>query len=185
MMMAPSATKRRKKKIYHNELLSYDIVDGDTIKATLDLGYECYKTVTVRLVGIDTPEIRSNNPLEREAAELSKSVLGKLFEFGWDGQVELESESLDVYGRPLGRIFMYKLNVDVARALRQLKAARYYSGSNARNPWKDEDLKILIEECNKFLQDPLIKIREFVAESSYLADYIADPRFSGSSGMGC
>lgn len=183
--MAPSITKRRSKKTYHNELLSYDVIDGDTIKATLDLGYECYKTVTVRLVGIDTPELKSANPLEREAAGLARSVLVKLLEVAWAGQVELESESLDMYGRPLGRIFMYKLNVDVARALRQLKAARYYSGSNARNPWKDEDLKILIEECNKFLHDPSIKIKEFMANASYLADYIPDPRFSGSSGMGC
>ena len=183
--MAPSATKRRKKKAYFNELLSYEVVDGDTLKATLDLGYECYKTVTIRLLGVDTPELKSNNPLERDAAGLAKSVLIKLLELAWAGQVELESESLDVYGRPLGRIFMYKFNLDLGRTMQQLKAARYYSGSNARNPWKDEDLKILIEECNKFLQDPLVKIRPLLAESSYLADYISDPRFSGPSGMGC
>ena len=183
--MALSATKRRKKRTYFNELLSYEVVDGDTIKATLDLGYECYKTVTIRLVGMDTPELKSNNPLERDAAVLSRAVLVKLMELAWAGQVELESGSLDVYGRPLGRIFMYKLNLDLARTMQQLKAARHYSGSNARNPWKDEDLKVVIEECNKFLQDPLIKIREFLAESSYLADYVADPRFSGPSGMGC
>ena len=183
--MAPAATKRRKKKTYCNELLSYEVIDGDTIKATLDLGYECYKTVTIRLIGMDTPELKSNNPLERDAAVLSRAVLVKLKELAWAGQVELESGSLDVYGRPLGRIFMYKLNLDLARTMQQLKAARHYSGSNARNPWKDEDLKVVIGECNKSLQDPLIKIREFLAESSYLADYVADPRFSGPSGMGC
>ena len=183
--MTITTTKRRRKKNYCNELLSYEVIDGDTIKATLDLGYECYKTVTIRLVGMDTPELKSNNPLEREAALLAKSVLSKIMELAWAGQVELESGSLDVFGRPLGKIYMYKLNLDLARTMQQLKAARYYSGSNARNPWKDEDLKILIEECNKFLQDPLIKIRPLLSESSYLADYIADPRFSGPSGMGC
>jgi len=91
--MAPSATKRRKKKAYFNELLSYEVVDGDTLKATLDLGYECYKTVTIRLLGVDTPELKSNNPLERDAAGLAKSVLIKLLELAWAGQVELESES--------------------------------------------------------------------------------------------
>jgi len=183
--MVMSATKRRRKRVYHNEILSYEVVDGDTIKATLDLGYECYKTVTIRLTGVDTPELKSNNPLEREAALLSKAVLDKLLEINWGGQIELESASLDVYGRPLGTIYMHSMHLDLARTMQTIKAARRYSGNNARDPWTDDKLNILIEACNKFLQDPAIKIKELLAESSYLADYISDPRFSGPSGMGC
>jgi len=80
---------------------------------------------------------------------------------------------------------MHSMHLDLARTMQAVKAARRYSGDNARDPWKDEDLKVLIEACNNFLIDPLIKIRELLAESSYLADYISDPRFSGPSGMGC
>ena len=172
--MAMSTTKRRKKSKYHNEILSYEVIDGDTIRAVLDLGYSCYKNVTIRLVGIDTPELKSMNTLEQEAAKMSKQVINKLLEMAWDGQVDLESESVDVYGRPLGRIYLHKFNCDLAKTLINLKAARYYTGSNARNPWQNEDLAILNENCSKFLQESTATINKFLAE-----------RLEGYSGMGC
>ena len=172
--MVMSTTKRRKKSKYHNEILSYEVIDGDTIRAVLDLGYSCYKNVTIRLVGIDTPELKSMNTLEQEAAKMSKQVINKLLEMAWDGQIDLESESVDVYGRPLGRIYLHKFNCDLAKTLINLKAARYYTGSNARNPWQNQDLAILNENCSKFLQEPTATINKFLAE-----------RFDGYPGMGC
>ena len=172
--MAMSTTKKRKKTKYHNEILSYEVVDGDTIRAVLDLGYSCYKNVTIRLVGMDTPELKSNNPLEQEAANLSKQVISRMLELAWDGQVDLESESVDVYGRPLGRIYLHKFKCDLAQTLINLKAARYYPGSITKNPWSSQSLSILTENCNKFLQDPMANINKFLAE-----------RFEGYPGMGC
>jgi endonuclease YncB( thermonuclease family) len=169
-----STTKKRKKTKYYNEILSYEVVDGDTIRAVLDLGYSCYKNVTIRLVGIDTPELKSRNPLEQEAAKMSKQVISRLLELAWDGQIDLESESVDVYGRPLGKIFLHKFNCDLAKTLINLKAARYYTGSNARNPWGNDDLKILNENCSNFLKDSMANINKFLAE-----------RFDGYPGMGC
>jgi endonuclease YncB( thermonuclease family) len=172
--MAMSATKKRRKNKYYNEILSYEVVDGDTIRAVLDLGYSCYKNVTIRLVGMDTPELKSNNPLEQEAANLSKQVISKMLQLAWDGQVDLESESVDVYGRPLGRIYLHKFKCDLAQTLINLKAARYYPGSIAKNPWSSQSLSILTENCNKFLQDPMANINKFIAE-----------RFEVYPGMGC
>jgi endonuclease YncB( thermonuclease family) len=169
-----TATKKRRKTKYYNEILSYEVVDGDTIRAVLDLGYNCYNNVTIRLIGIDTPELKSMNPLEQEAAKTSKQVISRLLELAWDGQIDLESESVDVYGRPLGKIFLHKFNCDLAKTLISLKAARYYTGSNARNPWGNDDLKILNENCSNFLQDPMANINKFLAE-----------RFEGYPGMGC
>ena len=172
--MTMSTTKKRKKTKYYNEILSYEVVDGDTIRAVLDLGYSCYKNVTIRLVGIDTPELKSMNPLEQEAAKMSKQVISRLLELAWDGQIDLESESVDVYGRPLGRIFLHKFNCDLAKTLINLKAARYYTGSDARNPWGNDDLKLLTENCSNFLKDSMANINKFLAE-----------RFDGYPGMGC
>lgn len=163
-MMSVIPTKKRRKAKYYNEILSYEVVDGDTIKAVLDLGYSCYKNVTIRLVTIDTPELKSTNPLEQESANLAKKVISKILELAWDGQVDLESESIDVYGRPLGKIFLHKFNCDLSKLLINLKAARYYPGAIAKNPWTSQSLLILNETCNKFLQDPMPIINKFLSE---------------------
>jgi endonuclease YncB( thermonuclease family) len=42
--------------------------DGDTIKFTVDLGFEVYKTIKVRVRGVNTSEIRSSDIDELQSA---------------------------------------------------------------------------------------------------------------------
>lgn len=48
------------------------VIDGDTLDVLLDLGFSVYVYQTLRVAGIDTPEIRS-----RDAAEKAKGFAAK------------------------------------------------------------------------------------------------------------
>lgn len=61
--------------------------------------------VSVRLIGIDTPESkRPNTPIECFARE-SGAALGALIPVGTDVRIELDVEPRDHYGRVLGYVF--------------------------------------------------------------------------------
>ena len=46
------------------------VVDGDTLDAQIDLGFDTHKVIRIRLVGINTPESRTRD-LEEKARGLA------------------------------------------------------------------------------------------------------------------
>ena len=48
------------------------VVDGDTVDLFVDLGFYQYKRMRIRLAGIDTPELNSKDPDQRELAQKAK-----------------------------------------------------------------------------------------------------------------
>ena len=73
------------------------VYDGDTIKVVFPLNDIFYKW-NCRLIGVDTPEIRTRNTLEKEHGYL---VRDKLRDKINDQIVQLKCEDLDKYGRLL------------------------------------------------------------------------------------
>ena len=51
------------------------VVDGDTVNATLDLGFSVLYKSRVRLFGIDTPESRTRNKDEKARGKLAAKFL--------------------------------------------------------------------------------------------------------------
>ena len=51
------------------------VVDGDTIDVLLDLGFDIMYNSRVRLFGIDTPESRTSDKVEKKYGMLSKKFL--------------------------------------------------------------------------------------------------------------
>ena len=85
------------------------IYDGDTItQATIDLGFDAQFVNTIRLSGIDTPEIRG---AERESGLISKARLVELI-LGKEIVIETEKDHTGKYGRYLGRIFVDDVDVN-------------------------------------------------------------------------
>lgn len=76
------------------------IYDGDTfhITALLEVPVEPIK-LTVRLSHIDTPELRSRDPVEKEHGYKSKEALSKLIPLG--SLVKCSNVDVDKYGRTL------------------------------------------------------------------------------------
>lgn len=82
------------------------VIDGDTIVVDLDLGWNTWRlNQSVRLLGCNTPEVRTADHAGTAAKAYTSRVLV-------DGNgdwypIEVESHSLDHFGRVLGRIRWY------------------------------------------------------------------------------
>ena len=80
------------------------IVDGDTIDALIDLGFDVMSRQRVRLLGIDTPESRTSDDVEKVYGNAAKDFLVK-----WtnSGQLTLKTfkDGKGKYGRILGEIW--------------------------------------------------------------------------------
>jgi len=83
------------------------VVDGDTIDAAIDLGFDISLTKRIRLAGIDTPESRTKDEYEKKLGIESKEWLKKKLEGQTDIIVKTElPDSTEKYGRILGHLFI-------------------------------------------------------------------------------
>ena len=81
------------------------IVDGDTIEAVIDLGFEIGTRKTIRLHGIDAPETRGVLKEEKLAGIKCKDRLEALLGAS-KGEFTLVSHGVGKYGRVLGEIYV-------------------------------------------------------------------------------
>ena len=84
---------------YSAELIR--VVDGDTVIARVDLGFNTWKKVNIRLHGIDAYESRTRD-LEEKAKGLEATLFVQKALDSSDGKFTLRSMGLDKYGRSLG-----------------------------------------------------------------------------------
>jgi len=76
------------------------IVDGDTIDVDIDLGFSISYSQRLRLAGIDTPESRTTDKLEKTLGLESKEYLKSKFKDAKDIVVKTEKpDSSEKYGR--------------------------------------------------------------------------------------
>lgn len=73
-----------------------DVVDGDTIRLQLDLGWRITYTARVRIAGINAPEMKTPEGLQ------AKQHAQTLLQPG--DEVTFLSKGFDKYGRPLGHL---------------------------------------------------------------------------------
>jgi endonuclease YncB( thermonuclease family) len=91
-----------------NNLYTYEAtvirtVDGDTAELAIDLGFTISWTSTCRFYGINTPELKSKDKLEREKAKEAKTQTESYLQAG--SRIKVISRELDKYGRPLVDIY--------------------------------------------------------------------------------
>ena len=84
------------------------VVDGDTIDAIIDLGFDVHVKKRIRLAGINAPESRTRNKVEKKLGLAAKERLIEMLD-GAANCFELESQELGKYGRVLGRLHINKL----------------------------------------------------------------------------
>ena len=85
------------------------IIDGDTVDAVIDLGFDVSVHKRIRLAGIDTPESRTRDLEEKERGLASKARLEVMVK---GGEFILESKEVGKYGRVLGTLFVEKISED-------------------------------------------------------------------------
>ena len=84
------------------------VVDGDTVDAMIDLGFDIQVKKRIRLAGINAPESRTRNKVEKKLGLAAKERLIELME-GAANVFEIESKELGKYGRVIGTIYINKL----------------------------------------------------------------------------
>tara|TARA_B100000513_G_scaffold82831_1_gene34025 strand:- start:2 stop:535 length:534 start_codon:yes stop_codon:yes gene_type:complete len=90
------------------------VIDGDTIDAVIDLGFDVRFCGRVRLLGIDTPESRTRHKNEKVYGKLSKWALSSWVHWAImddrdDIEMQLrcpEADSRGKFGRILGEIWV-------------------------------------------------------------------------------
>ena len=102
------------------------VVDGDTIDARVDLGFDTFKKIRIRLVGINAPESRTRDLEEKERGLAAKARVKQLISENKNKFV-LHSQGVGKYGRCLGEIYLgdSKLN-DIL--INEGHAVAYYGG---------------------------------------------------------
>ena len=83
------------------------IVDGDTIDVLIDLGFDILFASRVRLAGIDTPESRTKDLVEKKLGLESKEYLKYKLKDAKSVKIKTEKmDSSEKYGRILGWLFI-------------------------------------------------------------------------------
>ena len=101
------------------------VVDGDTIDALVDLGFDTWKKVRIRMMGVDAPESRTR---DLEEKKLGLAAKARLIEMLGDGEFILQSHGVGKYGRCLGEIFKED-NISLNKQLiNEGHATEYFGG---------------------------------------------------------
>ena len=87
-------------------------VDGDTVDALIDVGFDIWFKKRIRFKGVDTWESRTRNLEEKKKGLAAKARTKELLEevSSKPGYFRLKSYGLGKYGRVLGEIFILDKN---------------------------------------------------------------------------
>ena len=91
------------------------VIDGDTIDAMIDVGFDIWVKKRIRYKGIDTWESRTRNLEEKKLGMAAKERNRQLLEEASTkpGYFRLKSYGVGKYGRVLGEIFIVDANEDI------------------------------------------------------------------------
>jgi micrococcal nuclease len=121
------------------------VVDGDTIDADIDLGFDISLTKRIRLAGIDSPESRTTNLKEKALGLESKEWLKKSLEGAKDIIIKTEKpDSTEKYGRIIGHLFINGQETSLNNQMIDEGYALAYEGGK-----KDMDLELLLSRRKK------------------------------------
>jgi micrococcal nuclease len=121
------------------------VVDGDTIDVEIDLGFDISFSSRVRLAGIDTPESRTTDKMEKSLGLEAKDYLKKQIESAKTVVIKTEKmDSSEKYGRILGWLFLDGSEVSMNEKMIEDGHAWGYLGDT-----KVKDFKALAEKRKK------------------------------------
>ena len=102
------------------------VVDGDTIDVMLDLGFDIMYKSRVRLFGIDTPESRTSDKIEKKYGMLSKKFLKEALTKGKKIVIKTyKGDETGKFGRILGDVFVDGKSVNM-KMVKAGHAVQYY-----------------------------------------------------------
>lgn len=112
-----------------------NVVDGDTVDVSIDLGFDSWRVERLRLFGIDTPE--TSTPLGRAVKKLLADALT-------DKKVTITTYKPDKYGRYLAEVWLATNGLiwedtTINRQLVKHGLAKAYFGATKSNLWTPDE----------------------------------------------
>ena len=100
------------------------VVDGDTVDALVDLGFDTWKKLRIRMMGMNAPESRTKNLEEKKLGLAAKARLIELLD---DGEFVLQSHGVGKYGRCLGTLLINDVDIN-KQLINEGHAKEYFGG---------------------------------------------------------
>jgi len=141
-MANATAVESTKRTFLYNVANTDRVIDGDTMEVTLDLGFNIFYKVEVRLNGLDTPE--------KNTAE-GKLVKAKVEEWVKGKILIVNSRELDKFGRVLGEITTDKGD-SLNKWLLAEGYARVYNGEK-KVAWTEAQIKNILSKGNPIVEN--------------------------------
>ena len=86
------------------------IIDGDTVDVIIDLGFDIHFKSRIRLFGIDAPEVRTRDDVQKMKGLAAKNPLKELLPNEFIVQSKLDKRGK--YGRVLGVLMVGDTNIN-------------------------------------------------------------------------
>jgi len=138
---------------YNAEVLR--IVDGDTLDARIDLGFDVHVNKRIRLMGIDTWESRTRDKAEKAKGLAAKARLKELLKVD-KNKFKLISHGTGKFGRVLGDIEISVGNVcDIL--VEEGHAYSYFGGNKEEARAKAAEI---LAESKKISEGSLISVTD-------------------------
>ena len=120
---------KQENKLYHYKAHVRNVVDGDTVDVTLDLGFGVHLKERVRLFGINTPETRTRDKEEKKRGLAAKAFVKEALKLnGNECLIKTRLKGAKgKFGRVLGTVYVDGLNLNAA-LVHKGHAERYYGG---------------------------------------------------------
>lgn len=106
------------------------VVDGDTTDFTVDTGFSNTHSFRCRYRGIDTPECRTSDPLEKIQGKISKAYVKKRLKEAKTIIVRTHKDKKGKFGRMLGTIWLDDDELSLNEQMIELNYAVRYFGQS-------------------------------------------------------
>ena len=148
-------TPYKEKKMYEYKCKVVKVVDGDTVDVDIDLGFGVWlRDERVRIMGIDTPESRTRDKVEKVFGLAAKKRLKELLKNGAVLKTQVNKDGEDMKGK-FGRIlgdFMVGDEMVTDIMIQEGHCVAYFGGS------KEEIQMKHMANREKLLREGVVKL---------------------------
>ena len=103
------------------------VIDGDTVDVDIDLGFGVWlRKERVRMYGIDTPESRTRDLVEKKYGLAAKAFVLDFLPVGSTQTLRTKKDDKGKFGRILGEFVVYDAKKDAWRTLNQIMIDEHY-----------------------------------------------------------
>jgi micrococcal nuclease len=113
--------------MFEYEAKTLRVIDGDTVDAMVDLGFNTWKKVRIRMHGINAPESRTRDLEEKKKGLAAKARLIEILN-EVDNKFILISHGVGKFGRCLGEILINNKNSVNKQLIKEGHGVEYHGG---------------------------------------------------------